>query len=260
MESRSNMTRQFYRRYGKRLFDLVVSGTALLILSPILAVTALLVRRYLGSPVLFCQERPGYQTQLFQICKFRSMTDARGPNGEFLDDSLRHTPFGKFLRSSSLDELPELWNVFVGQMSLVGPRPLRTHFLPYYNAEQSRRHDVMPGITGWAQVNGRNQSSWEDRFRCDVWYVDNMSFSLDLKILWMTVMTVVSRKAVDAEDGGEFPDFTGTKEDLRVESYERPSDLQLVAPGFELYKSFQNPLNDEIGSEIREFVTPPTGI
>jgi lipopolysaccharide/colanic/teichoic acid biosynthesis glycosyltransferase len=241
------MSNQFYRLYGKRMFDLTLSVTALAVLSPVLAVTAILIRIFLGAPVLFRQERPGFRSRVFQICKFRSMTDARDSNGELLDDALRHTAFGRFLRSSSIDELPELWNVAKGQMSLVGPRPLRTHFLPFYSREQARRHDVTPGITGWAQVNGRNQLSWEDRFACDVWYVDNMSFWLDLKILWMTVIAVFSRDAIDAEDGGEFPDFTGTKEVIDNRSTEEESTvLPISSYGGELQ---QLPVTDHSKSE-----------
>ena len=206
------MTKGFYRSFGKRLFDLVVAVPALILLAPVLAVTALLVRIYLGSPVLFRQERPGRSGKLFKICKFRTMTDARDANGALLYDDLRLTRFGKFLRASSLDELPELWNVVIGQMSLVGPRPLKVRYLPMYSSEQARRHNVTPGITGWAQVNGRNSVGWEERFELDVWYVDNVSFWLDLTILWKTVTAVFGRKGITAEGHVSMPDFEGSKQ------------------------------------------------
>jgi sugar O-acyltransferase (sialic acid O-acetyltransferase NeuD family) len=209
------MTTGFYRCYGKRLFDLVIAVPALLVFLPVLAGTAFLVRIFLGSPVLFRQERPGYRGRLFRICKFRTMTDARDANGNLLHDDLRLTRFGKFLRASSLDELPELWNVIIGQMSLVGPRPLKTRYLPLYSPRQARRHEAMPGVTGWAQVNGRNAVAWEQRFELDVWYVENVSFWLDLKILWMTVAAVFGRKGISAEGHSTMPDFEGTPVPLR---------------------------------------------
>ena len=208
-ELRPNLMSNFYRNYGKRLFDLSVAVPALIVFSPILAITAFLVRIYLGSPVLFRQERPGRNGRLFRICKFRSMTDARGADGNLLGDDQRLTRFGQFLRSSSLDELPELWNVVIGQMSLVGPRPLKVRYLPLYSEEQSRRHDVTPGITGWAQVNGRNSVAWEERFQLDVWYVDNLSFWLDVEILFKTVTAVFGRKGINAEGHASMPDFEG---------------------------------------------------
>ncbi len=206
------MSKRFYRRFGKRLFDLSVAVPALIVFAPLLAVTAVLVRIFLGSPVLFRQERPGRGGKLFKICKFRSMTDARDANGALLYDDLRLTSFGKFLRASSLDELPELWNVLIGQMSLVGPRPLKVRYLPMYSSEQARRHDVTPGITGWAQVNGRNAVGWDERFQLDVWYVDNQSFWLDVQILWKTFAAVFGRKGITAEGHVSMPDFEGSKQ------------------------------------------------
>ena len=176
-----------YRRIGKRILDLIAVTTALIILSPVLAFLALLVRARLGPPILFRQQRPGLYGRPFTLYKFRSMTDARDEQGNLLPDGERLTRFGKWLRSTSLDELPELFNVLKGHMSLVGPRPLLMEYLPLYTPEQARRHEVKPGITGWAQVNGRNAISWEEKFKLDVWYVDHVSFWLDLKILALTV-------------------------------------------------------------------------
>lgn len=193
----------------KRLFDLIVSGTALLLLSPIIALVAWRVAKNLGTPVLFKQDRPGLHGQVFQMLKFRSMRDAIDSNGEPLPDSERLTPFGKKLRESSLDELPGLWNVFVGNMSLVGPRPLLVEYLPLYSKEQARRHNVKPGITGWAQVNGRNTISWQEKFSLDVWYVDNQSFWLDIKILFLTVKKVFTKADISAEGEATMTKFTG---------------------------------------------------
>ena len=194
----------------KRVFDIVVSATTLIVLAPLLAVLALLVRWRLGRPVLFRQARPGLGAKPFTMLKFRSMRDATDADGAPLPDHLRLTPFGRFLRSTSLDELPELWNVLVGEMSLVGPRPLLMEYVPLYSSEQARRHDVRPGITGWAQVNGRNAISWEDKFDLDVWYVDNRSFWLDLKIIAMTVGRVLKRSDISADGEATMPRFTGT--------------------------------------------------
>lgn len=187
----------------------MVALLALIVLSPVLLIVAILVRVKCGSPVLFVQERPGLRGKPFKMIKFRSMTNEKGPDGELLDDELRLHRFGKILRSTSLDELPELINVLIGEMSLVGPRPLLMSYLEKYTPEQMRRHDVRPGITGWAQVNGRNAVDWEDRLRKDVWYVDNRSFFLDLKILWMTVLTVVMRDGVSAKGHATMPRFIG---------------------------------------------------
>ena len=205
------MTTKFYRQFGKRFFDVTVASCALVLFSPLLLVTSILIRFRLGSPVVFRQDRPGLGGRIFRISKFRTMNDARDEQGRLLEDEFRLTAFGKFLRASSIDELPELWNVLIGQMSLVGPRPLRTHYLPLYSKQQARRHDVRPGITGWAQVNGRNGLSWEDRFKLDVWYVDNMSFLLDLRILWMTIAAVFGRENITPEGAARMPDFEGTK-------------------------------------------------
>ncbi|ARU61205.1 sugar transferase [Tumebacillus avium] len=181
----------------KRLFDLTVSAVLLLVLSPVILITAYLIRQKLGSPVLFKQERPGLHGKIFSLYKFRSMTDERDENGELLPDDVRLTAFGKLVRKTSLDELPQLFNVLKGDISLVGPRPLLKEYLPLYTEEQARRHHVKPGITGWAQVNGRNAISWEEKFRLDVWYVDHQSFGLDLKILFMTLMKVVRSEGVN---------------------------------------------------------------
>ena len=195
----------------RRLLDVVAAMLALVLFSIPLAVLAIQVRRKLGSPIFFRQTRPGIQGKPFEMIKFRTMTDARDPNGQLLNDAARLTPFGRFLRSSSLDELPELWNVLTGDMSLVGPRPLLMEYLPLYSLEQARRHEVRPGITGWAQVNGRNALSWEEKFKLDVWYVENQSLWLDIKILWMTVQKVLVREGVSAAGEVTMPRFTGKK-------------------------------------------------
>ena len=197
----------------KRLFDVVASACALLLLALPLLVVIWMVRRKLGSPVFFTQMRPGLQGKPFLMVKFRTMTDARGPDGALLPDADRLTPFGRFLRASSLDELPELWNVLKGDMSLVGPRPLLMEYLPLYSPEQARRHEVRPGVTGWAQINGRNALSWEDKFRLDVWYVDNHSFWLDLKILALTVKKVFVREGISAAGEATAARFTGSREE-----------------------------------------------
>lgn len=193
----------------KRLFDLTAAFFALLLLALPLALLAWQVRRKLGSPVFFTQVRPGLHGKPFKMIKFRTMTSERGPDGELLPDAVRLTPFGRFLRSSSLDELPELWNVLKGDMSLVGPRPLLMEYLPLYSTAQARRHEVRPGITGWAQVNGRNAISWDAKFKLDVWYVDHRSLWLDVKILWRTVKKVLVRDGISAEGEATMPRFTG---------------------------------------------------
>ena len=195
----------------KRLFDFVVALFGMLVLAPVLAILAWQIRKKLGSPVLFRQTRPGLNGKPFQMVKFRTMRDAIGPDGQPLPDSERMTPFGSFLRSASLDELPELWNVLKGDMSLVGPRPLLMEYLPLYSPEQARRHEVRPGITGWAQVNGRNAISWEDKFKLDVWYVDHCSLWLDIKILWLTVKKVLVREGISAAGEATMGKFTGSK-------------------------------------------------
>lgn len=193
----------------KRFFDLIVSSLALLLLGIPLVLLIWLVRRRLGSPVFFRQTRPGMQGKPFKMVKFRTMTDARGADGELLPDATRLTSFGRFLRSTSLDELPELWNVLKGDMSLVGPRPLLVEYLPLYSPDQARRHEVRPGITGWAQVNGRNALSWDEKFKLDVWYVDNQSIWLDIKILWLTVKKVLVREGISAAGEATMSKFTG---------------------------------------------------
>lgn len=200
-----------YQKYIKRLLDIVISLTALVILSPVLMIVAVLVRVKLGSPVIFHQDRPGYHEKVFRLCKFRSMTDARGADGELLPDEVRLTKFGKALRATSLDELPELWNILKGDMSLIGPRPLLVKYLPLYNEEQRHRHDVKPGLTGWAQVNGRNAITWEQRFEYDVYYVDHISFLMDLKILFQTVAVVLRHSDINSATDATMEAFTGTK-------------------------------------------------
>lgn len=197
----------------KRLFDIACSFIGLLTLAPVLLIIAFVVRKNLGSPVLFRQVRPGKDGKPFEMIKFRSMRDATDKDGNPLPDNERLTPFGKALRATSLDELPELWNVLKGEMSLVGPRPLLMEYLEHYDEEQYRRHDVRPGITGWAQVNGRNALSWEDKFKLDVWYVDNRSFLLDLKILFLTIKKVFIKEGIAAEGEATMNKFTGTKKD-----------------------------------------------
>lgn len=194
----------------KRLFDITVPALALLLLALPLLLLIWLVRRKLGSPVFFRQVRPGLNGLPFEMVKFRTMTDARGPDGLLLPDAVRLTPFGRFLRSTSLDELPELWNVLKGDMSLVGPRPLLMEYLPLYSPEQARRHAVRPGVTGWAQVNGRNAIGWEEKFALDVWYVDHQSLWLDIKILWLTVKKVLVRDGISAAGEATMSKFTGS--------------------------------------------------
>ena len=195
----------------KRAFDFVLALCGLLALALPLVVLIWLVRRKLGSPVFFRQVRPGLYGKPFEMVKFRTMTDARGPDGQLLPDAERLTPFGRWLRATSLDELPELWNVLRGEMSLVGPRPLLMEYLPLYSPEQARRHEVRPGITGWAQVNGRNAISWADKFALDVWYVDHRSLWLDLRILWLTVRKVLVRDGISAAGEATMPRFEGDK-------------------------------------------------
>ena len=193
-----------YRHFFKRFFDIVLSFCALVVLSPVLLVLAILVRLKLGRPVVFRQERPGKDEKIFQLCKFRSMTDQRDGNGELLPDEVRLTKFGKALRSTSLDELPELWNILKGDMSIVGPRPLLVKYLPYYTEEERKRHDVRPGLTGLAQVNGRNFITWEETFAYDVEYVQNVTLLEDLKIIFQTVVKVLRRADTADITGGEY--------------------------------------------------------
>ncbi|MGF2735339.1 sugar transferase [Marinobacter sp. DUT-1] len=196
----------------KRILDVLAAATALMVLWPLIAMVALLIWLKLGSPVFFHQTRPGKDGEPFQMVKFRTMLDAIDKHGSPLPDDERMTPFGSFLRSTSLDELPELWNVLKGDMSLVGPRPLLMEYLSLYSKEQFRRHEVRPGVTGWAQVNGRNAISWEDKFRLDVWYVDNQSLWLDLKILFLTVKKVLVRDGISGDGEVTMSKFTGSKD------------------------------------------------
>lgn len=203
--------RTIYQRYIKRAFDFILSFSALCILSPIMLIVAVLVRCKLGSPVIFCQERPGLNEKIFKMYKFRTMTDARDEDGNLLPDEVRLTKFGKMLRSTSLDELPELWNIVKGDMSIVGPRPLLVKYLPLYNERQKRRHEVRPGFTGLAQVNGRNSISWEEKFEWDVKYVDEVSFGNDMRIIWKTVAVVFKREGISSSTSQTMEEFKGTK-------------------------------------------------
>lgn len=196
----------------KRFFDITVATTALVVLSPVYALTSYKVKKNLGSPVLFKQTRPGLNGEPFEMIKFRTMLDSYDNEGNPLPNEQRYTKFGNFLRSTSLDELPELWNVIKGDMSLVGPRPLLMNYLPLYNEEQARRHNVRPGVTGWAQVNGRNAISWEKKFELDTWYVENQSLLLDLKIILMTLKKVVVKEGVNASNNVTMTRFTGSIE------------------------------------------------
>jgi len=195
----------------KRLLDLFLSTIGLLVLAPVIFIIAFLIHRKLGSPVVFRQFRPGKDEKPFEMIKFRTMRDAIDKDGMPLPDSERIAPFGNFLRNSSLDELPELWNVLKGDMSLVGPRPLLVEYLPLYSERQSRRHEVKPGITGWAQVNGRNAISWDEKLDSDVWYVDNQSMWLDMEIIWMTIKKVIAREGISSDNHATMPKFKGTK-------------------------------------------------
>lgn len=197
---------------SKRLFDIFAAALALIVLSPILGLVALLVRIKLGTPILFRQQRPGYRGRPFHILKFRTMADRRAPDGSLLPDAERLGRFGRFLRSTSLDELPELFNILRGEMSLVGPRPLLMEYLPLYSAEQARRHDMPPGLTGWAQVHGRNALSWPDKFKLDVWYVDHWSFWLDIRIIFLTLVKVFKREGIAQEGQATMEKFSGDRE------------------------------------------------
>lgn len=199
----------------KRIFDIVITILTAPLWLPLVAVLAILVRIKLGAPIFFRQERPGFRGKIFRLLKFRTMSDARDAQGNLLSDSVRLTPFGKWLRSTSLDELPELFLVLKGDMSLVGPRPLLVQYLPLYNSEQARRHDVPPGLTGWAQINGRNAISWEEKFALDVWYVDHQSLWLDFKILFLTVWRVFDRHGISAANEATMPVFTGSPKNNR---------------------------------------------
>jgi len=203
-----------YRKFVKRLLDIIFSILGLVILSPILLITALLVRIKLGAPVIFRQERPGQDGKIFLLRKFRSMTDKKDDNGKLLPDGDRLTSFGKKLRATSLDEMPELLNVLKGDMSIVGPRPLLVEYLPLYNTEQKRRHDVRPGLTGYAQISGRNSISWQEKFALDVKYVDNLSFSLDVKIFFSTFSMIFSHKGINSATSDTMEVFTGNDEEI----------------------------------------------
>ena len=199
----------FYEKYIKRLLDILLSGLALIVLSPVLLIVAILVKIKLGSPVLFCQERPGKDEEIFKLYKFLTMLNTE-KDGKLLSDEERLTPFGRKLRALSLDELPELLNIFNGDMSIVGPRPLLVKYLPLYNEEQKHRHDVRPGLTGWAQVHGRNLLSWEERFAHDVWYTEHISFMTDAKIIHMTVRCVLIKEGISSETAATMEEFTGS--------------------------------------------------
>ncbi|MEP7353664.1 MAG: sugar transferase [Acidobacteriota bacterium] len=201
--------------FTKRLLDILIAGSVLIVLSPVMAMVAILVRRKLGSPVIFRHPRPGYREVTFDCLKFRTMTNARGPDGKLLIEIDRLTEFGKVLRRFSLDELPQLWTVVTGDMSLVGPRPLEVRYLPRYSVEQARRHTVPPGITGWAQVNGRNEIEWSRKLELDVWYVDHRSLGLDLKILALTFWKVVTAAGIAKQGHASMEEFFGTEPDKK---------------------------------------------
>ena len=206
-----------YRKYIKRIFDIICALLAIIVFSWLYIIVGVLVRVKLGSPILFKQERPGKDGKIFMLYKFRTMTDEKDENGELLSDDVRLTKFGKLLRRTSLDELPEAFNILKGDMSVVGPRPLLVQYLPLYNEHQSRRHEVRPGLSGWAQINGRNAISWEEKFDMDVWYVDNVSFSNDIKIILMTVWKAfVKEEGISAEGQATIQEFKGTKEHMNV--------------------------------------------
>lgn len=205
-----------YCRYIKRLLDILLSGFALIVLSPVLLIVAILVRTKLGSPVIFCQKRPGKDEKIFKMYKFRSMTDERDEDGNLLPDEVRLTKFGRLLRSTSLDELPELWNIFKGDMSIVGPRPLLVKYLPLYNEDQRRRHDVRPGLTGLAQVSGRNAITWEEKFSHDVRYVEKVSFFLDVRIVMLTVKKVLKHEGISSDSSATMEEFRGTEREYSV--------------------------------------------
>lgn len=202
----------FYEKFIKRPQDILLSLLAMIVLSPVLLITAILVRTKLGSPVIFKQKRPGLDEKVFTLYKFRTMTDAKDPDGNLLPDEVRLTKFGKLLRSTSLDELPELWNIFRGDIAVVGPRPLLVEYLSRYNRQQRRRHEVRPGLSGLAQVNGRNAISWEDKFKYDVQYVDHVTFLGDWKIIFQTVLNVIKRDGINSETAATMEVFMGTEE------------------------------------------------
>ena len=208
-----------YRKYIKRILDFILSLIALVILSPIILVIAILVRIKLGSPVIFKQKRPGLNEKIFTLYKFRTMTDAKDENGNLLPDNIRLTKFGKILRSTSLDELPELFNILKGDMSIVGPRPLLVKYLPLYNKSQKHRHDVRPGFTGWAQCNGRNALSWEEKFDLDIYYVNHVSFFIDVKILFKTIKIVLLREGISSDTSVSMEEFSGSVDGYKIINY-----------------------------------------
>lgn len=209
------------RHFIKRLFDIISSAAGLIITSPLLAVLAVLVRLKLGSPILFCRRRPGLGGKAFVIYKFRTMTNQRDTAGNLLPDEQRLPAFGRFLRSTSFDELPELFNVLKGDMSIVGPRPLMMKYLDRYSPEQARRHEVKPGVTGWAQINGRNAISWEDKFKLDVWYVDNRTFCLDMKIILKSIWMVIAKEGITQQGRATMDEFMGTQQNDTIEHPQR---------------------------------------
>lgn len=200
-----------YKLFLKRVIDILVAGTGLIVTLPIMIIVAALLAYYQRGKVFFLQKRPGYKGRPFFIYKFKTMTDERDSKGNLLPDEKRLTWIGKLVRSTSLDELPQLWNVLIGEMSLIGPRPLLMEYLPLYSPEQARRHDVLPGITGWAQVNGRNAVDWDERFRLDVEYVDNLSLAFDIKVIWKSVKTVLFREGISSKTSATMEKFTGPK-------------------------------------------------
>lgn len=208
--------KRFYERFVKRPQDFILSLIALIVLSPIFLIIAILIRIKLGSPIIFKQERIGVNDKIFNMYKFRTMTNERDEKGELLPDDLRITMFGNFLRSTSIDELPELWNIICGDMSIIGPRPLLVQYLPLYNQEQKRRHEVRPGLSGYAQVNGRNAISWEDKFRLDVEYVDSISFIGDWKIIFLTIKKVFIREGISSDTSSTMEPFRGSKESAKL--------------------------------------------
>lgn len=211
MNSENIARKSFYTKYGKRCMDFILGIIALVILSPVILITGILVRYKLASPVIFHQDRPGYNEKVFKLIKFRSMTDEKDEEGNLLSDEVRLTSFGKKLRSTSLDELPEIWNIVKGDMSIVGPRPLLVQYLPLYNEKQKHRHDLRPGFTGHAQVNGRNSISWEEKFDLDVWYVQNVSLLLDIRIILQTVKIVIKRDGISSQNTATMEIFRGSE-------------------------------------------------
>ncbi|RDY31721.1 sugar transferase [Lachnotalea glycerini] len=212
MNSKNIVRQTFYTKYGKRCLDVLLALGAIIVLAPVILLIAILVRCKLGSPIIFHQNRPGYHEKVFRMIKFRSMTDKRESNGELLSDEARLTLFGSKLRSTSLDELPELWNIIKGDMSIVGPRPLLVHYLPLYNERQKHRHDVRPGFTGYAQINGRNNITWKEKFELDVWYVQNVSLWLDIKIIFKTIIIVIKREGISSKNSATTEIFKGSEE------------------------------------------------